>query len=47
LGAGRVTADIASKTLNRAFAEGRTLPATTRALIERALDVDLPAEVRG
>ena len=42
-----VTTDVALKVLKRAIAQGWTLPETTRELVERAIDADVPAEVRG
>jgi hypothetical protein len=41
-----VTVPVALKVLDRALAEGRSLPATTGELVERVIDADVPAEVR-
>jgi hypothetical protein len=41
-----VTTDVALKVLKRAIAQGCKLPKATRELVERAIDTDVPAEVR-
>jgi hypothetical protein len=41
-----VTTDVALKVLKRAIAQGWKLPKATRELVERAIDTDVPAEVR-
>ena len=41
-----VTTDVALKVLKRAIAQGWKLPKPTRELVERAIDGDVPAEVR-
>jgi hypothetical protein len=41
-----VTAEISRKAVTQALLRGLTLPATTRAMVEHAIDADVPAEVR-
>jgi hypothetical protein len=41
-----VTTEVALKVLKEALAQGRKLPQATRKLVERAIDADVPAEVR-
>src|ERR1700722_1528924 len=41
-----VTTEVALKVLKRAIAQGRKLPTATCELLERAIDADVPAEVR-
>jgi hypothetical protein len=45
--AGDVTAEVARKVVDHAIARGVMLPDTTRELVERAIDTDVPAEIRG
>jgi hypothetical protein len=42
-----VTVEVARKVFAHALATGETLPAPTRELVERVMDADVPAEVRG
>jgi hypothetical protein len=41
-----VTTEVALKVLKEAIARGRKLPKATRELVERAIDADVPVEVR-
>jgi hypothetical protein len=41
-----VTTEVALKVLKRAIAQGLKLSKATRELVERAIDADVPAEVR-
>jgi hypothetical protein len=41
-----VTTEVALKVLKEAIARGRKLPKPTREMVERAIDADVPAEVR-
>jgi hypothetical protein len=39
--------DVTVEVARKVFATGETLPAPTRELVERVMDADVPAEVRG